>query len=75
MARFVAAPVLGHGSWDISEVDADGMGRRHLSVTYDRSASYGDGEQAARMLAMALSLPGGIDDAIKLIRAELARVS
>jgi hypothetical protein len=73
MPSFVAAPVRGHGSWDISEVDAYGMGRCHLSVTYDRTASHKDAEDAARLLVMALSLDGGMKRAAEVLWAELVR--
>ena len=75
MSRFIAAPSLGSGSFDICEIDADGVGVRRLYIGYDRSASYKTGEDAARLLVMALSLPGGIQEAVKIIRAEIVRTS
>ena len=75
MARFTATPSLGTGSFDISEVDADGIGVRRLYVGYDRSVSHQIGENAARLLVMAMSLPGGMEEAIALVRAQIVRVS
>lgn len=73
MPRHVASPELGHGSWSISAVDADGMGTRLLSLTHDRQAPRQLAEDAARLLALAMSLPGGIKAATTLMRAELVR--
>ena len=75
MARFTATPSIGTGSFEISEVDADGIGVRRLYVGYDRSVSHHLGERAARLLVLAMSLPGGIEEATALIRAEIVRVS
>lgn len=73
MARFTATPVLGLGGFDISELDADGMGRRHLFVVNDRSATMEDAQKAVRVLCLALSLDGGLDRALELLRSEAVR--
>ena len=75
MPRFIAVPSLGSGSFDICEIDADGVATRRLYIGYDRSASYKTGEDAARLLIMALSLPGGVQEATKIIRAQIIRTS
>jgi hypothetical protein len=63
-------------TYDITELDADGIGQRRLYVGYGSTHSnQREAEQAARLLVLAMNLPGGIDEAILLLRAELARQS
>jgi|HubBroStandDraft_4_1064222.scaffolds.fasta_scaffold202583_2 hypothetical protein len=76
MRRFAAAPQLGGGAWNIAELDQNGMGMPCLFVS--ATTSGGDSkvaEDCVKLLTLALSLPNGVDDALKLVRAELARVS
>lgn len=75
MIRFFSAPAAGHGSWEIFEIGPIGVGKRCLSVFHDYSVSRHMGEQAAATLVLACSLPGGLDRAVELLVAELARVS
>ncbi|MGI4802742.1 MAG: hypothetical protein ACRYG8_53670 [Janthinobacterium lividum] len=74
MARYTATQGI-TGSYDINEIDADGIGIRRLYVGYDRSVPYHLGEKAARLLILAMSLPGGIEEATTLIRAQIVRES
>jgi hypothetical protein len=68
MARHTATP--GSVGYDLCEADADGVGVRRLTVygPIDQSA-----EDAARLLALAMTLSGGIPAATALIRAALIR--
>jgi|GEM_PF-6202184 len=74
MPRYVAQAGL-HSAWDIAEVDGDGLGQRRLYVGWAPEAGPKAAEDAARLLVLALNLPGGIDAATKLLRAEVARQS
>ena len=77
MARHTATPSFPAGAYDINSVDADGIGQRvftvmshsHPMAQYDPRKC----EDAARLLTIALSLPGGIEAATALLRAELVR--
>lgn len=74
MPRYVAQPAL-HAVWDIAEIDADGIGARRIYVGADRECGPQMAQGAARLLVLALSLPGGIEEATKLLRAEMVRQS
>lgn len=72
MTRHTASPsVIGY---DISEVDADGVGRHVFSISAPFARPQA-AQDAARLLTLALSLPGGIHAATALLRAEMARQS
>lgn len=73
MVRFTATPCLGRGGLDISQVGLEGLSQRRLCVIYDSSASYQLAEDAARLLALSMSLPGGIEEALSLVRAQMIR--
>lgn len=74
MARFIASPGT-CGTWSVAEVDADGVGSGRLFVGHDHPCVREDSGKAARLLVLALSLPDGIDGAIKMLRAETVRIN
>ena len=73
MSRFVFRHVAGQRTWDISELDAAGMGRQYLSLAFHQPTTLEEGEVAACLLSTALALEGGLVRALELLRAEAAR--
>lgn len=76
MMRYTATPSIGN-TYDVNEIDADGIGRRRYFVGTipEQGTWHSDGSDITRLAVLALTLPGGIKSAIGLLRAELARLS
>lgn len=59
--------------YEIAEVDADGIGAKVLRINSPGRANLQLAEAAARLLVLSSNLDGGIEQAVKLIRAEVLR--